>query len=105
MPREDLVDAGAPRRSQPDDAAAPVLVVEAAHHQAALLQAVDGGRDRAAREVDAPADVVDLLRPLVQQDLEDREVGETETRGLDALHRVSRERAVSLHEDEPEVNA
>ena len=56
-------------------------------------------------EIDAPADVVDPLGSLVQEDLEHREVGEAEPRGLDAPHRVPGKGAVRLHQDEPEMDA
>ena len=48
-----------------DDARAPIARVRGPRHQTALLEAIDRGGNRAAGEVDAPADLADRLRSLV----------------------------------------
>src|SRR5580704_12262284 len=103
--REDAADVSPSGGREADDPRPSVRVVVCARVQSARLEPIDGGRDRPAREIDAAADVVDLLRPLAQQDLEHGEVGQAEPRRLDALHRVPGEGAMGLHQDEPEMDA
>src|SRR5579872_1547917 len=102
---EDAADVGPTGGRQADDARAAVRVVELANDQTALLEPIDGGRDGAARQADAPADVVDLLRPLVEQDLQHGELRLAEPRRFDAPGRVPGDGPMGLHQDEPEVDA
>ena len=70
-----------------------------------FFEAVDGGGDRSAGEHDVSSDRIDGKRPFVQKNFQDSEVrdaepGRGDTAGIDLS-----EGAVSLHQNEPEMDA
>ena len=84
---------------------APVAGVRGPGHQTTLLEPIDGRGNRTARELDAPADLTDRLRSLVEQHFKDREIRDAHVEGDDAPRREAGHRPVRLHEHEPDANA
>src|SRR5262249_39860499 len=66
----DLGDQRAAVAGQRHDARTSIAVVGFAFDEPRLLEPVDRGRRRPARQVDPAADLVDELRPLVEERLE-----------------------------------
>jgi hypothetical protein len=81
-----------------DHTRAPVACVRGPGHETALLEPIDRGGNRTAREIDASADLTDRLRSLVEQHFKDPEIRNAHVEGNDAPLRVPDHRSMSLHE-------
>src|SRR5579875_2479112 len=102
---EGALDEAAPVWSQLDQSRAMIGRVRGAAHEPPGLKPVDGGGDRAAGEQNLFPDGVYRLWPLVQQQLECSELREAEPESGNAALGVLLDRALSLPENEPGVQA
>jgi hypothetical protein len=84
---------------------APIVWASLPANISFFLEAIDSGGDRSAGEQDVSSDRIDWERAFMQKDFQDSKVrdaepGRGDTAGIDLS-----ERAVSLHQNEPEMDA
>ena len=98
-------DQGAPRWGKCHEGYAPIVWASLAADKSLFLEAIDRGGDRAAGEHNVSSDGIDWERAFMQKNFQDGKVrdaepGRGDTTGIDLS-----ESAVSLHQNEPEMDA
>jgi len=105
VPLVEFRDQRRPFPGEGDDPYAPVIGRGLSRDKRLLLQAIDSGGHRGVCQKHVLPDVGDRHRTLVQQNLKNHEVAETETLGRNALLDVAGHSPLRAGEDDPELRS
>ena len=83
---------------------AAILWASLAPDKSFIFEAIDSGGDRSAGEHNVPSDGIDWERAFVEKDFEDGKVRNAEAKRGDISGIDLSESAVSLHQNEPEMD-
>ena len=102
---ENAADQGSPRCGKRHVGYATIVWASLAANESFFLEAIDSGGDRTAGEHNVSSDRIDWERAFMQKNFQngkvrDAEAGRGDTSGIDLC-----ESAVSLHENQPEMDA